>query len=135
MSETIINVEKSPVLVGLIKKLIIALDPLSAHDTSIKKFARSILMCLNNPDGCMAETLVDNLDSLGAIVKSYNIKVQEGNITNPIQAIPHLLYAARQEVDHLMTIKRIEKSDLKVATPVSDLLVKIDDFFKATSGE
>lgn len=134
MSETIINIEKNPVLVELLKKLIIALDPISTYDTAIKKLARSILLCSNNPDGCAAETLIECLDAIGTVIKSYNIKVQEGQINNPIQAIPHLLYSARQEVDHLMTIKKVE-GEPKVATIKVTLLAKIDDFLKKSTGE
>lgn len=130
MSNTIINVEKSSILVTLLKQLIIALDPLSIHDTGVKKCARSFLMCLNNPNGCESEALLSELQTLASIIKSYDVKFTEGPAGSSFQAIPHIIYEAIQEVDHLMTIKQLASKDVKNASKFDYLLEEIEIFAK-----
>lgn len=130
MSETLINIGKSSILVGLLKNLIIALDPLAIHDTGLKRLSRSFYFYLQELDQVPAETLLAELNQIATIIKSYDIKVQEGSVTSSIQAIPHLLYDAIQEVDHLLTLKRIERNDIRLDT-TAKLLNQIDQFVKA----
>lgn len=124
---TIINVEKSSVLVALLKQLIIALDPLSIHDSGVKSCARHFLMCLNNPSGCDAEGLLSELENLASILKSYDLKVSDGPAATSFQAIPHVIYEAVQEVDHLMTIEQIGHKQVK-ASRFDYLLKQIEAF-------
>ena len=126
MSQNLINISKSSTLRSLLNNIIEALEVFSAHDFSIRKLRGSLLQHTTS-ESTPAESLLSDLENIGAVIKSYNIKFKELDASNPLGTLPGLLYEAVKETDHLSTISELKSKPVQVQA----LLSRIDQFVRA----
>lgn len=131
MTETFVNITKSKTLIPSLKMLLIGLNQLNTQDLNLKKLARNIFLVVQVPDHVSAQKLNNDIEEIGEVVKSYNINPAK-SVDSAIEALPHVLFEIKQELDNLIASKHIEdnKKDLLNQTTAS-----IDKFYRMVFGK
>jgi len=106
---TVINLQKSPLLMQLLKNMAIGLSQVNKQDPAIAQHIQEIKSFLRNPmvDSNQISSMIDRAKE---VISSYNIN-PSGNKTpgNYVSSLPGQLFHAAAEVQHLIDSQRLSQ--------------------------
>ena len=106
ISMTVVNIHKSKFLITLLNHMLHAFDLLNKHDPALNQVAAKIKELISKPE-IDGDYLTKLLTKAKMVVEGYDLKLLDRPKNDPIADLPLMLYSIFEELDNVITKKRV----------------------------